>query len=133
MGLVTANLEAEGNHAAQTRDWLRAWGAIAQDAEPIIHYAGQEYLITDICMRMLAPRELYAAQGFPRSYIIDDLPDGTRLTKTAQVRMCGNSVPPQLVAALVRANGPSTWAPPRPMLDWMSHTQAGRAPCPAAV
>ena len=24
----------------------------------------------------------------------DDLPDGTRLTRTAQVRMCGNSVPP---------------------------------------
>ena len=110
MGLVMANLEADGNHATQTRDWLRAWGAIAQDAEPVIHYAGQEYLITDICMRMLAPRELYKAQGFPDSYIIERDADGKPLTKTAQVRMCGNSVPPPMVAALVRANGPETWA-----------------------
>lgn len=133
MGLVTAHLEGVDDRAAETRAWLRKWNVIGPDDDAVICHAGQNYRIFDICMRMLAPRELYAAQGFPRSYIIDDLPDGTRLTKTAQVRMCGNSVPPQLVAALVRANGPSTWAPPRPMLDWMSHTQAGRAPCPAAV
>lgn len=66
--------------------------------------------MTDICMRMLAPRELYTAQGFPRSYIIERDADGNPLTKTAQVRMCGNSVPPPMVAALVRANGPETWA-----------------------
>lgn len=51
----------------------------------------------------------YTAQGFPPDYIIDELPGGKRLTKTAQIRMCGNSVPPELVEALVRANGPDTW------------------------
>lgn len=63
----------------------------------------------DITLRMLAPRELYRAQGFPDSYIIDTKPDGRRLTKSAQVRMCGNSVPPALVDALVKANGPAVW------------------------
>ncbi len=72
-------------------------------------YQGVVHRITDILMRMLAPRELYTAQGFPPDYIIDRLPDGKRLTKTAQIRMCGNSVPPELVEALVSANGPDTW------------------------
>ena len=68
--------------------------------------AGQPYVITDIAMRMLTPRELYRAQGFPDSYIIDRGADGRRLTKTEQVRMVGNSVCPQVAAALVRANVP---------------------------
>jgi DNA (cytosine-5)-methyltransferase 1 len=55
-------------------------------------------------MRMLSPRELYRAQGFPESYIIDRTADGRALSKKAQVRMCGNSVCPPLAAALVRAN-----------------------------
>ena len=54
---------------------------------------------------MLAPRELFRAQGFPDSYIIGDDPaQGLTLTKTAQVRMVGNSVCPPLAASLVRAN-----------------------------
>ncbi len=32
--------------------------------------------------------------------------DGRRLTKTEQVRMCGNSVCPPMAAALARANLP---------------------------
>ncbi|HYE38621.1 MAG TPA: DNA cytosine methyltransferase, partial [Ramlibacter sp.] len=62
------------------------------------------YAIVDIGMRMLAPRELYRAQGFPESYIIDRGADGRALTKTAQVRMCGNSVCPPLARAIVAAN-----------------------------
>lgn len=49
-------------------------------------------------------RELYRAQGFPDSYIIDHGADGRPLTKTAQVRMCGNSVCPPLSRAIVGAN-----------------------------
>jgi len=61
--------------------------------------------IVDIGMRMLQPRELYRAQGFPDSYIIDGPgPSGKPLTKTAQVRMCGNSVCPPIAAAIVAAN-----------------------------
>src|SRR5690625_1181686 len=67
---------------------------------------GQNYVITDIAMRMLQPRELYRAQGFPDSYIIDRGVDGKRLTKTEQVRMVGNSVSPQCSMALARANVP---------------------------
>lgn len=74
-----------------------------------------EYVIIDIGMRMLTPRELFRAQGFPESYVIDrgvflDEKTGQRvvrpLTKTAQVRMCGNSVCPPVAAALIGANLP---------------------------
>lgn len=64
----------------------------------------EPYIITDIGMRMLTPRELFDAQGFPRDYIIDPIYNGKPLTKTAQVRMCGNSVCPPLAAAIIAAN-----------------------------
>lgn len=60
--------------------------------------------IVDIGLRMLQPRELYRAQGFPPGYAIDGPgPDGRPLTKTAQVRMCGNSVCPPIAQAIARA------------------------------
>ena len=62
------------------------------------------YEIADIGMRMFSARELYRCQGFPDSYLIDVLHQGKPLTKEAQVRMCGNSVCPQVAEALVRAN-----------------------------
>lgn len=64
---------------------------------------GQDYVIADIGMRMLEPRELFRAQSFPDSYVIAPEVDGEPLTKTAQVRMCGNSVPPAVAEAIVRA------------------------------
>ncbi len=67
-----------------------------------------DYIIVDIGMRMLVPRELYKAQGFPDDYIIDRTADGRPLTKTAQVRMCGNSVCPPLSQALAAANVPES-------------------------
>lgn len=65
---------------------------------------GATYVLTDIGMRMLQPHELYRAQGFPESYIIDHGPAGERFSKTAQVRMCGNSVCPPVARALIEAN-----------------------------
>ena len=111
MALVSASLNL-GKRYEQVRDFLRSWNVIGPKAEAEFQTSGTTYRITDILMRMLTPRELYTAQGFPASYIIDHGADGRRLTKTAQVRMCGNSVPPQLVAALVRANGPESWKIP---------------------
>lgn len=67
---------------------------------------GTPYVIVDICLRMLQPHELYRAQGFPASYIIDKGDDGKPFTKTEQVHMCGNSVSPPPMAALARANDP---------------------------
>jgi DNA (cytosine-5)-methyltransferase 1 len=66
---------------------------------------GEEYVVVVIGMRMLTPRELFRAQGFGDEYQIDPLgPNGKPLTKTAQIRMCGNSVPPPVVEALIRSN-----------------------------
>ncbi|MES2175076.1 MAG: DNA cytosine methyltransferase [Pseudomonadota bacterium] len=70
----------------------------------IVTIGGEDYVIVDIGMRMLTPRELFAAQGFPPDYIIDLMVNGRPLTKTAQVRMCGNSVSPVMSEALARAN-----------------------------
>ncbi|MDV3437325.1 DNA cytosine methyltransferase [Stenotrophomonas sp. C2852] len=65
---------------------------------------GTPYVIVDIGLRMLKPYELFRAQGFPVSYIIDRTADGTVLKTTAQVRMCGNSVSPPPFYALIDAN-----------------------------
>lgn len=65
---------------------------------------GHPYVVVDICMRMLVPRELFNANGFPRNYEIELGHDGRLFTKTAQVRMCGNAVPPGLGAAVFGAN-----------------------------
>lgn len=69
-----------------------------------VQVVGEPYVIADIGLRMLQPRELYRAQGFPDSYVIDLEVDGRPLPKTAQVRMCGNSVCPPVAAAIIRAN-----------------------------
>lgn len=65
---------------------------------------GQSFVLTDIGMRMLTPRERFRAQGFLDSYIIDRRPDGSKLTQTVQGSCCGNSVCPPLAEALVAAN-----------------------------
>jgi len=70
----------------------------------LVTVAGEDYQIADIGMRMLSPRELFLAQGFSEDYIIDPIYNGKPLTKTAQVKMVGNSVSPHPAAALVRAN-----------------------------
>lgn len=62
------------------------------------------YVIVDVGMRMLVPRELYRAQGFPEDYEIERGVDGTQFSKSVQVSCCGNSVCPPVAAALVSAN-----------------------------
>lgn len=74
-----------------------------KDRMGLVTVRGERYVIDDIGMRMLAPRELYRAQGFPDTYLIAPAVDGKPLTKTAQVRMCGNSVSPPCAAAIVAA------------------------------
>ncbi|KGG90718.1 modification methylase [Comamonas thiooxydans] len=65
---------------------------------------GEPWVIVDITLRMLVPRELYNAQDFPPNYIIDRTAAGKPLTKTAQVRMAGNSVSPLPMRLIVAAN-----------------------------
>lgn len=77
-----------------------------KDRFGLVKVHGEEYQIVDIGMRMLAPHELFLAQGFPENYIIDHDYTGKPYPKTAQVARCGNAVPPPLPKALVEANLP---------------------------
>ncbi|HCD1613407.1 TPA: DNA cytosine methyltransferase [Serratia marcescens] len=72
----------------------------------LVTVEGIDYQIVDIGMRMLQPHELYAAQGFPEWYIIDQDYKGKKYAKDKQVARCGNAVPPPFAEALVRANLP---------------------------
>lgn len=120
---------AQGTHFADVRAFLIKYygnekeahnlpdpmGTVTtKDRFGLVTIKGQEFAIMDIGLRMLTPRELFRAQGFPESYIIGDGTRGEtlRLTKSAQVRMCGNSVCPPMAAALVHANVPelATWS-----------------------
>ncbi|MBP9149213.1 MAG: DNA cytosine methyltransferase [Rhodoferax sp.] len=111
-------ISAQGTHHAEVRAFLIKYYGTDQDPallEPLhtvttkdrfglVTVHGEEYAIVDIGLRMLTPRELYLAQGFPADYLIDQGADGQKLTKTAQVRMCGNSVCPPLSRAISQAN-----------------------------
>lgn len=64
------------------------------------------YFISDIGLRMLIPRELYDAMGFPHDYIIDRDVSGNPISRADQVARCGNAVCPAVAEALTRANLP---------------------------
>ena len=64
---------------------------------------GDTWTLADVYLRMLKPEELKLAQGFPKSYVIDHYSDGTRVTKTEQVRRIGNSVVPLMARRIVEA------------------------------
>ena len=114
-------ISAQGQHMAEVRAFLIKYYGNEQDGHGLtnplgtvtvqdrfglvtVTIDGEEYVIVDIGMRMLTPRELFNAQGFPSDYIIDRDAHGKPITKTAQVAKCGNSVCPPLAEALVRAN-----------------------------
>lgn len=78
----------------------------AKDRLGLVTVQRQDYRIIDIGLRMLTPRELFDAQGFPDDYIIDVDADGNPYPKDEQVARCGNAVCPPIPAALVRANLP---------------------------
>jgi DNA (cytosine-5)-methyltransferase 1 len=63
----------------------------------VVHIDGEPYVIVDIGMRMLEPRELARGQSFRDDYILTG-------TKTSQVARIGNSVPPLVAKAMVQAN-----------------------------
>lgn len=77
-----------------------------KDRFGLVTIEGVDYEIVDVGMRMLKPRELFGANGFPEDYIIDVDADGNKYSESAQVARCGNSVPPPFAKALVKANAP---------------------------
>lgn len=113
-------ITAGGQHIGQVYAFLTAYyGAstgqdirdpintiVTKDRFGLVVIKGMPYQIVDICMRMLTPRELYRGQGFPESYIIDPIYNGKPFTQTEQVKKVGNSVSPQMAAAIIRANQP---------------------------
>ncbi|HHD7466005.1 TPA: DNA cytosine methyltransferase [Klebsiella oxytoca] len=105
--------EVETTLAVEHHDERRAQQVLAflkeycgADSTGLVEIAGVTYRIVDIGMRMLQPRELYRAQGFPEWYIIDQDYRGVKYAKDKQVARCGNAVPPPFAEALVRANLP---------------------------
>lgn len=123
-GEVTEPLQtvtAGGNHFGEVRAFLlKYYGnekegvdlhaplhtVTTNDRFGLVTVEGEAYQIIDIGMRMLQPHELYAAQGFPSWYIIDQDYRGRKYAKDNQVARCGNAVPPPFAEALVRANLP---------------------------
>ncbi len=128
---VTAPLQtvtAGGNHFGEVRAFLlKYYGnekegvsltdplhtVTTNDRFGLVTVEGIDYQIVDIGMRMLQPHELYAAQGFPSWYIIDQDYKGKKYAKDKQVARCGNAVPPPFAEALVRANLPEMCVPRR--------------------
>lgn len=77
-----------------------------KDRFGLVTIKGVDYQITDITLRMLQPRELFNAMGFPKNYIIDRDPENKFVSKAVQIGRCGNAVAPDIPKALVRANLP---------------------------
>lgn len=119
-------ITAGGQHVGEVRAFLMKYygnekGGVGL-AEPLgtvttndrfglVTVDGTDYEIVDIGMRMLQPHELYAAQGFPSWYVIDQDYRGNKYAKDKQVARCGNAVPPPFAEALVRANLPEMCSP----------------------
>jgi DNA (cytosine-5)-methyltransferase 1 len=81
-----------------------------KDRFALVTIYGVPHRIVDIGMRMLSPRELARAQGFPDSYALDATALGTAITQTDQTRMIGNSVCPPVARAIIEANLPAQTA-----------------------
>ena len=112
-GVVTTRI-AKAEPGADLQNWpkIRAvlnefCGYHLEDTEVILFLIGGAwYFMADIGLRMLTPRELYRANGFPDDYKIERDYTGKEYGKTKQVARCGNAVPPPFATALVRANLP---------------------------
>ena len=68
----------------------------ARHALVTVTLRGQQWVLADIGLRMLASHELAAAQGFPADYVLHG-------TQAEQIKLIGNSVPPDVQTALIRS------------------------------
>lgn len=103
---ISAPPFTEDQHA-RARDvaaFLRSYGFWDEREFVTLTIGDAEFVIVDIGMRMLTPRELYSAQGFPADYRIDADANGRPFPKNVQVSCVGNSVSPPVAAAIVAAN-----------------------------
>ena len=103
--------EAQWERARQVAEFLREHGCWDGGEVVTLLIRGVWYVIVDIGMRMLTPRELARAQGFPDSHILDPIFNGKPLSETQQRHKIGNSVCEKSAAAVIVANY-------RPPLEW---------------
>nr|WP_234892196.1 DNA cytosine methyltransferase [Agrobacterium vitis] len=103
------------DRARQVAAFLRSYSFWDDREFVTLDIGEQTYVVVDIGIRMLTPRELYNAQGFPPDYIIDggwSVPESggdpvwVSFPKSVQVSCVGNSVSPPPYAAIVAANCP---------------------------
>jgi len=97
--------------ARQVAEFLRFHGCWDGGDFVTVIIRGVTFIIVDIGMRMLTPRELARAQSFPDSYVLDPIVNGKRLSETEQRHKIGNSVTRFTAAAHIVANY-------RPPLSW---------------
>ncbi|NDW33814.1 DNA cytosine methyltransferase [Salipiger sp. PrR007] len=97
--------------ARQVAELLRQHGLWDDREFVTVKIGSTSFVIVDVGMRMLTPRELFNAQGFPADYVIEGVwheHDGAwefeAFPKDVQVSCVGNSVCPPLAEALVRSN-----------------------------
>jgi DNA (cytosine-5)-methyltransferase 1 len=113
LGGPVPTITRQGNHCGLVAAFLLKyygqggqWSAVDEPMHTIVAKArmglvtvdidGTTYALADIGMRMLTPRELARAQGFQDSYVLTG-------SKANQIARIGNSVPPPVVEAIVRA------------------------------
>lgn len=106
--IVKWNGQTDLGYWPQVRELLNTYTdwCIYDDEVLLLKIQVAWYFIFDIGLRMLTPRELYNAMGFPPDYIIDRDIQGRPISRKDQVARCGNAVCPPLAAAVVRANCP---------------------------
>lgn len=118
-GLVQVSVDTDPSEILRYQAWWMARWLEDHDPEPESQYpniprprrsaievkvSGQIYVVYEIGMRMLQARELFNAQGFDPDYKINIKYNGKKLSKKAQVRMCGNSVSPPPAEEIIRLN-----------------------------
>ena len=92
----------QGTQAQDPGQPLHTITCLARHGLVTVEIDGETWVIVDIGMRMLEPKELAAAMSFPPWYRWLKA-DGSPLTKRDQVKMIGNAVPPVVARALVEA------------------------------
>lgn len=97
----------EGGQWSDLRDPMHTIATRDRMALVTVTIRGTPYVVVDIGLRMLTPRELYRAQDFPEDYIIDRGHDGRIFSKATQVRMVGNAVDPLMAVNFLRLNAPT--------------------------
>jgi DNA (cytosine-5)-methyltransferase 1 len=105
------------NEAAQSQPVDRPMDTVttkARFAVVTVTIDATTYIIVDIGLRMLTPRELARAQGFPEDYVLNPVVRKflrgkwveRPLTISEQISAIGNSVCPPMARAIVAANQP---------------------------